>query len=153
MFHGNARHRSYYAAMLTRLGLRVILAEYPADGPRDGALGERSRVDDTAQTIALAHRLHAPNLSHQRGVLVAAGAVRRGEYLDISHQTDLPKWSDHAGSGHGPSVRTQTATEPDFAFGSASPTQTPPVTRFTSSPYSFRSMEVITRTEDRSPGF
>ena len=79
--------------------------------------------------------------------------ARRGEYFDISHQIKLPNWSDHAGSGHGPSVRTQTATEPDFAFGSASPTQTPPVTRFTPSPYSFRSMEVITRTEDRSPGF
>jgi pimeloyl-ACP methyl ester carboxylesterase len=85
VFHGNAGHaghRAYYAAMLTRLGLRVILAEYPAYGPRDGALGERSLVDDAAQTIALAHRLHGSPLlligeSLGAGVAAAAAASQR----------------------------------------------------------------------------
>lgn len=83
VFHGNAGHaghRSYYADALTRLGLRVILAEYPAYGPRGGALGERSLVDDAAQTIALAHRLHgAPLLvvGESLGAGVAAAAAAR----------------------------------------------------------------------------
>lgn len=60
VFHGNAGHaghRSFYAAELTRLGLRVILAEYPGYGPRDGAPGEEGLVADARQTIVLAHRL------------------------------------------------------------------------------------------------
>src|SRR5437868_13721197 len=48
VFHGNAGHaghRGYYAAALTRLGLPVTLADYPGSGPRDGAVGQRSRVE------------------------------------------------------------------------------------------------------------
>lgn len=82
VFHGNAGHaghRAYYAAALTGLGLRVILAEYPGYGPRGGALGERSLVDDAEQTLAMAHRLHGPPLlligeSLGAGVAAAAGA-------------------------------------------------------------------------------
>ena len=40
VFHGNAGHaghRAVYAQRLAQLGLRVILAEYPGYGPRDGA--------------------------------------------------------------------------------------------------------------------
>jgi len=85
VFHGNAGHaghRDYYAEALTRLGLRVILAEYPAYGPREGALGERSLVEDAGQTIALAHQLHGPPLlligeSLGAGVAAAAGAKQR----------------------------------------------------------------------------
>ncbi|MEJ8850322.1 alpha/beta hydrolase [Variovorax rhizosphaerae] len=85
VFHGNAGHaghRSYYAATLTRLGLRVILAEYPAYGPREGAVGERSLVDDAAQSIAQAHNLYgAPLLvvgeSLGAGVAAAASAKQR----------------------------------------------------------------------------
>lgn len=82
VFHGNAGHaghREYYATALTRLGLRVILAEYPGYGPRDGAVGERHLVDAAEQTIELAHRLHGPPLlligeSLGAGVAAAAGA-------------------------------------------------------------------------------
>ena len=82
VFHGNAGHaghREFYATALTRLGLRVILAEYPGYGPRGGAVGERQFVDDAEQTIALAHRLHGPPLlligeSLGAGVAAAAGA-------------------------------------------------------------------------------
>lgn len=57
VFHGNAgtaADRAYYAAALTPLGYRVILAEYPAYGGRPGRLGEASFVADARQTIRLA---------------------------------------------------------------------------------------------------
>ncbi|MFC0401053.1 alpha/beta hydrolase [Paraburkholderia rhizosphaerae] len=81
VFHGNAGHaghRRAYAAALNRLGLRVILAEYPGYGPRDGDLGERSLVADARETIALAHRLYgAPLLivGESLGAAVAASAA------------------------------------------------------------------------------
>jgi uncharacterized protein len=85
VFHGNAGHaghRSFYAAALTRLRLRVILAEYPGYGTRDGAPGEESLVADAQQTIALAHRLYgAPLLligeSLGAGVVASAGSRER----------------------------------------------------------------------------
>lgn len=85
VFHGNAGHaghRSFYAAALTRLGLRVILAEYPGYGPRDGTPGEERLVADAQQTIALAHRLYgAPLLligeSLGAGVVASAGSRER----------------------------------------------------------------------------
>ncbi|NMG73623.1 alpha/beta hydrolase [Aromatoleum diolicum] len=85
VFHGNAGHaghREFYAAALTRLGLRVILAEYPGYGPRDGAVGEKNLVADAEQTVALAHRLYdAPMLligeSLGAGVVAAASASQR----------------------------------------------------------------------------
>jgi fermentation-respiration switch protein FrsA (DUF1100 family) len=83
VFHGNAGHaghRSFYAAALTRLGLRVILAEYPGYGPRDGVPGEDSLVADAQQTIALAHRLYgAPLLviGESLGAAVAAASGSR----------------------------------------------------------------------------
>lgn len=91
VFHGNAGnvgHRTYYAAALTRLGLRVILAEYPGYGPRTGALGEDSLVADAAQTIALAHqRYGAPLLvigeSLGAGVAAAASARQRGQIAGV----------------------------------------------------------------------
>ena len=85
VFHGNAGHaghRRFYATALTRLGLRVILAEYPGYGPRGGALGEQSLVADAEQSIALAHKLYgAPLLvigeSLGAGVAAAASARQR----------------------------------------------------------------------------
>jgi uncharacterized protein len=91
VFHGNAGHaghRSFYAAALTRLGLRVILAEYPGYGPRDGTLGEESLAADAQQTIALAHRLYgAPLLligeSLGAGVAAAAGSRERNKIAGL----------------------------------------------------------------------
>jgi pimeloyl-ACP methyl ester carboxylesterase len=91
VFHGNAGnagHREFYAAALTRLGVRVILAEYPGYGPRGGALGERNLVDDAEQTIVLAHRLHGPPLlligeSLGAGVAAAAGARQRDKIAGL----------------------------------------------------------------------
>jgi pimeloyl-ACP methyl ester carboxylesterase len=83
VFHGNAGHaghREYYAAALVPLGLRVLLAEYPGYGPRDGALGEESLVADAAATIAAAHaQFGAPLLliGESLGAAVAAAAAAR----------------------------------------------------------------------------
>jgi len=85
IFHGNAGHaghRQFYIGVLTRLGLRVILAEYPAYGPRPGELGEKSLVADAEQTIALARRHYDGPLliigeSLGAGVAAAASDAQR----------------------------------------------------------------------------
>lgn len=85
VFHGNAGHaghRAFYAAALNRLGLRVILAEYPGYGPREGTPDEPGLVSDAQETIELAHRLYgAPVLvigeSLGAGVVAASGARER----------------------------------------------------------------------------
>ncbi len=83
VFHGNAGHaghRDFYAAALTPLGLRVILAEYPGYGPRSGPLGQESLAGDAEQTVALAHRQYgAPLLlmGESLGSAVAAEAAAR----------------------------------------------------------------------------
>lgn len=58
LFHGNAGHAGHRLpyADLSRLGVRVILAEYPGYGPRRGDLGEASLSSDAAETIAMAHK-------------------------------------------------------------------------------------------------
>jgi hypothetical protein len=58
LFHGNAGHAGHRVAYagLVRLGVRVILAEYPGYGPRSGSLGEEALVADAAETIALVLR-------------------------------------------------------------------------------------------------
>lgn len=55
LFHGNAGHAGHRApyAELDQLGIRVILAEYPAYGPRPGKLGEKAIVADAVQTLAV----------------------------------------------------------------------------------------------------
>lgn len=55
LFHGNAGHAGHRApyAELNNLGLRVILAEYPAYGPRPGKLGEKPLVADAVTTLTL----------------------------------------------------------------------------------------------------
>ncbi len=81
VFHGNAGHagqRGYYAQVLTGLGFRVILAEYPGYGPRPGALGEQPLVTDAAETLRLAHQVFGPALillGESLGTAVAAGAA------------------------------------------------------------------------------
>ncbi|MBS1189709.1 MAG: hypothetical protein H6R10_1501 [Rhodocyclaceae bacterium] len=83
IFHGTVGHagqRGLYAAQLTRLGFRVILAEYPGYGPRRGVLGEKSLVSDAAETIALVREHYgAPLLvvGESLGAAVAAAAGAR----------------------------------------------------------------------------
>jgi alpha-beta hydrolase superfamily lysophospholipase len=88
VFHGNAGHaghRQFYVDALSRHGLRVILAEYPAYGPRSGQVGEENLVTDTEQTIALAHgRYGGPLLiiGESLGAGVAAAGQRAGARND-----------------------------------------------------------------------
>lgn len=58
LFHGNAGHAGHRAAYadLSRLGLRVVLAEYPGYGPREGKPGEASMVADAVETIRQVRR-------------------------------------------------------------------------------------------------
>ena len=85
VFHGNAGHaghRQFYSDVLVPLGVRVILAEYPAYGPRAGELGETSLVADAERTIALAHSQYGGPLliigeSLGAGVAAAASARQR----------------------------------------------------------------------------
>jgi pimeloyl-ACP methyl ester carboxylesterase len=109
VFHGNAGHagdRVYYAAALTPLGLRVILAEYPGYGPRGGMLGEQSLVDDAEQTVALAHRQYgAPLLliGESLGAAVAAAAAARQPDL-VAGLLLITPWDslERVGSHHYP---------------------------------------------------
>lgn len=56
VFHGNAgtaADRAYYVDALAPLGYRVLLAEYPGYGKREGKLGEASFTDDAQGTLRL----------------------------------------------------------------------------------------------------
>jgi pimeloyl-ACP methyl ester carboxylesterase len=85
VFHGNAGHaghREFYARSLVPLGLRVILAEYPGFGPRDGVPSQATLVADAGETVALAHRQYGGPLivigeSLGAAVAAAAGAMHR----------------------------------------------------------------------------
>ena len=83
VFHGNAGHvghREFYAAVLTQLGLRVILAEYPGYGPRGGRLGEHHLVKGAEQTLLRARQRYAAPLlviGESLGAGVAAAASAR----------------------------------------------------------------------------
>lgn len=82
LFHGNAGHaghRAWYARLLNRQGIRVILAEYPGYGPRDGKPGEAAFVADAAQTAALVRRQFPGPLviaGESLGAAVAAAVAR-----------------------------------------------------------------------------
>jgi pimeloyl-ACP methyl ester carboxylesterase len=59
VFHGNAGsafHRLHYIAALERLGLQVVLAEYPGYGAREGRRSERALIDDAKTTVLWAER-------------------------------------------------------------------------------------------------
>lgn len=66
VFHGNGGlnlERAYYVDPLGERGYRVILAEYPGYGIRDGEMGEASLVDDALHLYAqTSHRFHGPIL-------------------------------------------------------------------------------------------
>ena len=82
LFHGNAGHaghRGWYVDSLSRLGVRVILAEYPGYGPRDGGLGETSLVPDAIETVAQVRRQFPGPLilaGESLGAGVAAAAAK-----------------------------------------------------------------------------
>jgi len=83
VFHGNAGaayHRRYYVDALSRLGLAVILAEYPGYGGREGNPGESVLVEDALETIRLAYQAYKEPIylwGESLGAGVAAAAIQK----------------------------------------------------------------------------
>lgn len=102
VFHGNAGHvgqREFYVEALAPLGLRVLLAEYPGYGPREGKPDEAALVDDAARSIELAYRqFGAPLLvlgeSLGAGVAAAAAARQREQ---VAGMVLITPWDRLAG--------------------------------------------------------
>lgn len=97
VFHGNAGHaghRLFYAEQLCAQGWRVVLAEYPGYGPRDGALGEENLVADAAATIALAQRAFGPVvlLGESLGAGVVAAASARLRHAGVAGLLLVTPW-------------------------------------------------------------
>ncbi len=109
VFHGNAGHagdRQYYAGALNRLGLRVILAEYPGYGPRSGTPGEATLVDDASRTISLAAARYGRPLlviGESLGAAVAASASAR-QPEQVTGLLLITPWDrlEHVASHHYP---------------------------------------------------
>jgi uncharacterized protein len=108
-FHGNAGHaghRAFYAAALTQIGWRVILAEYPGYGPRGGLLVEENLVNDAEQTVVLAHRQYGTPLlvlGESLGAAVGAAAAARQPGL-VAGLLLITPWDrlERVGSHHYP---------------------------------------------------
>lgn len=104
VFHGNAGHalhRAWYASILSGLGLRVLLVEYPGYGHRGGSLGEASFAGDGAQLLALARqRFPGPVIviGESLGAGVAGSVVARepaDAIMLITPWKDLPGLAGH----------------------------------------------------------
>jgi pimeloyl-ACP methyl ester carboxylesterase len=84
----------------------VILAEYPAYGPRAGKLGEAALVSDAVETIALAHQQFQGDLliaGESLGAGVAAAALRQSS-TDITGLMLITPWDtlENVGRHHYP---------------------------------------------------
>jgi uncharacterized protein len=83
LFHGNggaAYDRGFYLEPLTKLGFRVILAEYPKYGGRHGKVGEKPFVADGLETVRLAFDQYGAPLyllGESLGCGVAAAIARQ----------------------------------------------------------------------------
>ena len=91
---GTAADRVYYVDALTRLGYRVILAEYPGYGGRKGDLGEEPFVLDAKETVRLASEQYgAPMfiLGESLGCGVAA-ATAKGSLVKIDGIILITPW-------------------------------------------------------------
>jgi alpha-beta hydrolase superfamily lysophospholipase len=83
IFHGNAGNaldRTYYASALSRLGYRVILAEYPAYGSRPGKTSEKEFTADAIESTRLVLKEFGPPvylLGESLGCGVVCGVVAK----------------------------------------------------------------------------
>lgn len=83
VLHGNAgtaADRAYYVQALLPLGYRVILAEYPGYGARQGDPAESVFVNDAGETLRLARELYGGPiylLGESLGCGVAAAAAKQ----------------------------------------------------------------------------
>jgi thioesterase domain-containing protein len=102
VFHGNAGHaghRGFYAEALAPLGWRVILAEYPGYGPRQGAPSEARLVADAAETITAAQRAFGGPLyllGESLGAGVTAGASARLRHEGVAGLLLITPWDSLA---------------------------------------------------------
>ena len=84
VFHGNAGsavNRVYYVNALTRLGYRVILAEYPGYGARKGKPSEQEFITDGLETAQMALAMFGEPVflwGESLGCGVVAGIVNSG---------------------------------------------------------------------------
>ncbi|MCE5265274.1 MAG: alpha/beta hydrolase [Deltaproteobacteria bacterium] len=98
VFHGNAgtaADRDYYSSALGALGYRVILAEYPGYGGREGELSEPSFVNDGLETLRLAAKAHPGPvylLGESLGCGVVAGVAREAS-PDIAGIVLITPWN------------------------------------------------------------
>jgi pimeloyl-ACP methyl ester carboxylesterase len=97
VFHGNAgtaADRLDYSDAMGTLGYRVILAEYPKYGRREGALGEKAFVADAQATVRLAAETYSGPLfllGESLGCAVAAG-VTKDKALKIAGILLITPW-------------------------------------------------------------
>jgi len=103
VWHGNAgsaRQRDYLAAPLQRLGLRVVMAEYPGYGARPpGSLREAALVAEAkALTVEIQRQFDGPVIviGESLGAAVAA-AVAGDPALAVTGAVLITPWSDLAG--------------------------------------------------------
>jgi uncharacterized protein len=98
VFHGNAgtaADRDYYLSALGAQGYRVILAEYPGYGRREGRLGEQPFVSDSRETLRVAAEAYPGPiylLGESLGCGVVAG-VARDASLEIAGILLITPWN------------------------------------------------------------
>ena len=99
VFHGNAgsaRDRRHYIVALEQRGYRVVLAEYPGYGGRDGKPGEAAFVADGRETARLALEAFGGPLwiwGESLGAGVAAG-VAADETLPVAGVALITPWDN-----------------------------------------------------------
>jgi alpha-beta hydrolase superfamily lysophospholipase len=87
VFHGNAAtayHREFYVNALSQQGFRVILAEYPGYGGREGKPSEDTFVKDALATLRLVHQAYGEPL-YLWGESLGGGVVS-----GVASQTGIP---------------------------------------------------------------
>ncbi len=99
VFHGNAgsaRDRRHYISALEQRGYRVVLAEYPGYGGRDGKPGEAAFISDGIETARLALETFGGPLwiwGESLGAGVAAG-VSADEALPVAGVALITPWDN-----------------------------------------------------------
>jgi len=99
VFHGNAgsaRDRRYYISALEQRGYRVVLAEYPGYGGRDGKPGEATFISDGSKTARLALEAFGGPLwiwGESLGAGVAAG-VAADDALPVAGVALITPWDN-----------------------------------------------------------
>lgn len=87
VFHGNAStayHRRYYTAALHQHGYRIILAEYPGYGSREGELSETTLVNDALETV---RQVYA---EYQEPIFLLGESLGSAVVASTVAKTDIP---------------------------------------------------------------